>query len=187
MGTVRRLTDLAPAVLVPAAWAVTVGAVATPLVTDRTLLIALVVMDVLLVAFYLASRAAMTGPVLGAWRRVLLGGLGATLVGTAALALAPDAGVLVALPLYAWMVLPGLGYVRTWSAVEAALPRRIYLVAAVLSLAGALLYALAALGPGGARAPGLAGLLCVGVGQTLGIVTAAARNRRAGGRRRPAR
>lgn len=175
MRVARRFTDLGPAVMVPAAWAVTVGAVATPLVTDRTLLVALAVMDVLLVAFAIAARGKMTGPVLGAWRRVLLGGLAATLVGTAALAVAPDADPLVALPLYAWMVLPGLGYVRTWSAVGATGPRRVYLLSAVLSLAGALLYALASLA--GAGVVGLAGLLCVGVGQTAGIVTAAVRNR----------
>lgn len=177
MSVPRRLLDYGPAALVPAAWAVTAGAVATPLVSDRTLLVALVVMDALLVAFVLAARGAMTGPVLGAWRRVLLGGLAATLVGTAALAAAPGADALVALPLYAWMLLPGAGFVYTGARVEARGPRRVYAAAAFLSVAGALLYALAGAAPAAADATRLAALLGVGVGQTLGILTAAARNR----------
>lgn len=176
MRPTRLFTDFGPAVMVPAAWAVTAGAVATPLVTDRTVLIALVVMDLLLVGFALAARGAMTGPVLGAWRRVLLGGLAANLVGTAALAVDPD-GPLVALPLYAWMVLPAAGFVRTRARVAARGPRRVYLAAAVLSAGGALLHALAPVAPAGTDAVRLAALLGVGAGQTLGIVTAAARNR----------
>ena len=168
--------------LVPAAWGVAIGAIFTPLVTDRTLLIALVVMDLALVAFYLVSREAMTGPVLGTWQRVLLWGLAANLIGTAAMLVAPDVDLLVGLPLYAWMVLPGAGYVRTWSAVEAARPRGVYLLAAVLSLAGALLYAVAPLSPAGVETTGLVALLAVGVGQTAGIATAAIRNRRGHGR-----
>lgn len=180
MTAARRLTDVGPVALVPAAWAVAIGAIYTPVVTERTLLIALIVMDVTLVAFYLVSREAMTGPVLGAWQRVLLWGLGANLVGTAAMLLAPDATLLVGLPLYAWMVLPGAGYVRTWAAVGAALPRAVYLLAAVLSFAGALLYAVAPVSPLGARTTGLVALLAVGGGQTVGIATAAI-----GSRRRP--
>ena len=70
----RSLTDVGPAVLVAAAWTVTPGAHVTALVTRRTLFIALCVMDVLLVAFYLAARDEMTGPVLSLWLRVLWAG-----------------------------------------------------------------------------------------------------------------
>ncbi|MFB6304861.1 MAG: hypothetical protein ABEH47_06825 [Haloferacaceae archaeon] len=172
----RLATDVGPAGLVPAAWGLTVAAVFTPLVTDRTLLIALVVMDVLLAAFYVATRDEMTGPVLGAWRRVLVAGLAANLVGTAGLLVAPGARALLAVPLYAWMVLPGLGYVRTWRETPTGLPRALYGLSAAGSLVGAGLYAVAPLVAGGDGPAALAGLVAVGAGQTAGIVTAAVEN-----------
>lgn len=171
----RLATDVGPAGLVPAAWGLTLAAVFTPLVADRTLLIALVVMDVLLAAFYVATRGEMTGPVLGAWRRVLVAGLAANLVGTAGLVVVPEARALLAVTLYAWMVLPGLGYVRTWRATDEPRPRALYGLSAAGSLAGAGLFAVAPLGAA-PEATAFVGLLAVGVGQTAGIVTAAVRN-----------
>lgn len=169
---VGRLTDFGPTVLIPAAWTVTLAA-HRAVVARRTLLIALCVMDVLLVAFYLAGRAEMTGPVLGIWRRVLLAGFVATLAGTVDLAVGADSDPVALLTLYAWMVLPGAAYVATARAVETDPYRRVYLAGGTLSLVGAATYALAAVvGPWGV----VAGLATVGVGQTAGIVAAAVQN-----------
>lgn len=168
-----RLTDVGPAGLVPAAWLVTIGAHAG-FVTARTILIALVVMDVLLAAFFLASRGEMTG-VLGYWQAVIVAGLGANLVGTAAMALTP-ARPLLPVTLYAWMVLPGLAYVPTGRAHADRTLRRVYLLAAVLSVAGAGLYAVGHLGGVAPATTTVLGLAVVGVGQTAGIVTAVWQN-----------
>lgn len=170
----RSLTDVGPAVLVPAAWTVTLGAHVTALVTRRTLFVALCVMDVLLVAFYLAARDEMTGPVLSLWLRVLLGGLAATLLGTADMALDPGSDPLLPVTLAAWMVLPGVAYLLTGRAVATPAYRRVYLAGGLLSLAGAAAYALGS--AGGAVAGVVAGLVAVGVGQTAGIVAAAVQN-----------
>lgn len=178
-----RVTDVAPAGLVPAAWLVTVGA-HTGLVAARTVFVALVVMDLLLVAFFLASLGEMTG-ILGVWQSVIVAGLLATLAGTADMALSGGpAGVaflagsnpILPVTLYAWMVLPGLAYVPTGRAHERATLRRIYLVAAALSLAGAGLYAVGHLGGVSPTVTTLGGLAAVGLGQTAGIVTAALQN-----------
>ena len=126
----RSLTDVGPAVLVAAAWTVTPGAHVTALVTRRTLFIALRVVDVPLVAFYLAARDEMTGPVLSLWLRVLLGGLVATLLGTADMALDPGSDPLLPVTLAAWMVLPGVAYLLTGRAVATPTYRRVYLAGA---------------------------------------------------------
>lgn len=174
----RLVTAVAPVVLVPAAWVLAGAAVFTPLVTDRTFLVALVVMDVLLAGFYLATRRAMVGLVLGRWRRILVAGLLANLVGTVGLLVVPGERMLLAVPLYAWMVLPGLGYVRTYRMTERGLSRTVYLLAAAGSVGGAVLYAVAPLSPVETTTMALVGLGCVGVGQTVGIVTAAVGNLR---------
>ncbi len=173
MGT---LTDVGPAGLVPAAWTVTIGAHYTTLVPERTLLIALGVMDVLMIAFLLAGYAEMDGPVLSVWRNVLAVGLVVTLAGTVGLAMDPNRAALVAISLYGWMVLPGFAYVRTGSLTAATPARYVYVVAAGASLGGAGLYAVGHLG---GVAPSLTiflGLVVVGLGQTTGIVTAAWEN-----------
>jgi hypothetical protein len=172
MGT---LTDVGPAGLVPAAWLVTAGAHVS-LVTERTLLIALLVMDALLVAFVVASRGEMTGSVLPIWRRVLLAGLVVTLAGTAGLAADPNLRPLVAVGLYGWLVLPGLAYVGTGRAHPPGRYRRLYLAAAALSLAGTGIYAVGHLGGVAPTAATLAGLGVAGAGQTAGIVAAAYQN-----------
>lgn len=176
-----RLTDVAPAGLVPAAWLVTIGA-HTGFVSARTVFVALVVMNVLLVAFFLASLGDMTG-VLRVWQSVIVAGLIATLAGMADMALSGGstgvlAGANPVLPvtLYAWMLLPGLAYVPTGRAHERASLRRIYLAAAALSLAGVGLYALGHLGGVSPTPAMVGGLAAVGVGQTAGIATAARQN-----------
>jgi hypothetical protein len=173
MGT---LTDVGPAGLVPAAWTVTIGAHTSSLVSERTLLIALSVMDVLLLAFLLAAYAEMDGPVLRAWRGVLAGGFLVTLAGTVGLALDPNQPVLLAVSLYGWMVLPGLAYVRTGRMVTETPARYVYVAAAGTSLAGAVLYAVGHLGSVEPAVTTVVGLAVVGIGQTAGIVTAAAQN-----------
>ena len=170
-----RLTDVGPAGLVPAAWLVTIGAHRS-LVSERTLLIALGVMDVLLLAFIVASRGEMTGPVLPIWRRVLLAGFAVTVAGTAGLALDPNQAVLTGVGLYGWILLPGVAYVQTGLAHPPGRYRRVYLAAAALTLAGGLVYAAGHLGAIAPETTTVAGLAVVGVGQTAGIVAAAVQN-----------
>jgi hypothetical protein len=170
-----RLTDVGPAGLVPAAWLVTIAAHRS-LVTERTLLIALVVMDVLLLAFIVASRGEMTGAVLPIWRRVLVVGFVVTVAGTAGLALDPNQPILTAIGLYGWIALPAVAYVQTGQAHESELYRRLYVAAGILSLAGGVVYALGHLGSVSPGVTILLGLAVVGVGQTVGIVSAALQN-----------
>lgn len=170
-----RLTDVGPAGLVPAAWLVTAGAHRS-LVSERTLLIALGVMDVLLLAFIVASRGEMTGPVLPIWRRVLVGGFAVTVAGTAGLALDPSQALLTGIGLYGWMLLPGVAYVQTGLAHAPGRYRRVYLAAATLSLSGSLVYAVGHLGDIAPGTATVAGLAVVGAGQTAGIVAAAVQN-----------
>lgn len=171
-----RVTDIAPAGLVPAAWLVTAGA-HQGAVSERTLLIALVVMDVLLAAFIVAGASEMTGPVLRVWRWVLVAGLPLTLAGTLGLWLSPPNEALLGASLYGWMVLPGVAYLRTSTLVADAPFRQVYFAAGALSVAGAVVYAVAiANGTGVGPEWLLAGLAAVGVGQSLGMVTAAVQN-----------
>jgi len=170
-----RVTDLAPAGMVPAAWLLTVAAHAA-LVSDRTLLIGLGVMDLLLVAFAVASTGEMTGPVLAAWRQVLLSGLLATLLGTVDLLVDPTNNPALPVTLYAWFLLPGVAYVRTGRATARSPYRELYLAAAALTLFGTGAYSLAFVGIGGGWAATVGGLAVVGVGQTVGIVAAAVQN-----------
>ena len=171
-----RVTDLAPAGLVPAAWLVTAGA-HQGAVSERTLLIALVVMDVLLVAFIVAGAAEMTGPVLRIWRLVLFAGLPLTFAGTVGLWLSPPNEALLGVALYGWMLLPGAAYLRTGNLVTGAPFRQAYFLAGVLSVAGAVVYAAAASnGMGVGPEWVLTGLAGVGVGQSVGMVAAAVQN-----------
>lgn len=170
----RSLTDVGPAVLVPAAWTVTLAA-HLGTVSRRTLFIALCVMDVLLVAFAVVSREEMTGPVLGVWQRVLLVGLVATVAGTVDMALGQGSDPVALVTLLVWMVVPAVAYVLTGRAVETPPYRRVYVLGGTLSLVGAVVYALEPAGLAGESAV-VAGLALVGVGQTAGIVTAAVQN-----------
>lgn len=171
-----RITDIAPAGLVPAAWLVTAGAHRSA-VSERTLLVALVVMDVLLAAFIVAGAAEMDGPVLRVWRVVLFAGLPLTLAGTVGLWLSPPNEVLLGLSLYGWMLLPGAAYLQTGTLVPDAPFRQVYVLAGVLSLAGAVVSAAAT---GNVMGVGpewlLVGLAVVGLGQSVGMVTAAVQN-----------
>lgn len=170
-----RVTDLAPAGMVPAAWGLTLAAHAA-LVSDRTLLIGLVVMDVLLVAFAVASTGQMTGPVLPAWRQVLLAGLLANLLGTADMLVDPASNPALPVTLYAWMLLPGVAYVGTGRATTESPYREVYLLAAGLTLAGAAIYSVPFLGLADGAGLTVSGLVVLGLGQTAGIVAAAVQN-----------
>lgn len=169
----RSLTDVGPGLLVPAAWTVTLLA-HLGTVSRRTLLIALVVMDVLLVAFAVVSRDEMTGPVLGIWQRVLLVGLVATVAGTADLAFRLG-GALALGTLFVWMVVPGVAYVLTGREVPTPAYRRVYFGGGACSLVGAAVYALTPAGVAGEWAV-VSGLALVGVGQTAGILAAVVQN-----------
>jgi hypothetical protein len=169
------LKDVGPAGLVPAAWIFAAAAV-LGLVTARTVLIAMVVMDVLLVTFFVTTLSEMTGPVLSAWQRVLAVGAVVNVLGTLDLIVTPGGGSLAALALYAWIALPAAAYARTWTVMSGPTYRHVYLVGAALSLLG-----LAVFAAGGAAllddvAVAVAGLAVVGLGQTAGIVTAALQN-----------
>jgi hypothetical protein len=168
-----RVTDLAPAGLVPAAWLVTAGA-HRGLVAERTLLIALVVMDALMLAFLIAGRDELTGPVLHIWRRVLVAGFVATVAGTVGLWLRPNNGLLLSVALYGWMVLPAMAYLQTGQLVPDRPYRPVYRLAGAGSALGALAYAggHAGLLPAGTAA----GLALVGLSQSVGMVTAAVQN-----------
>lgn len=165
----RTLTDVAPAVLVPAAWAVALAA-RVDLLSRNTLGIALAVMTVLLGIFAVVAREELTGPVLGIWRGVLVLGFVITLVGTVDLAVAPAADPALAVTLYGWMVVPALAYVATAESVEKPFST-VYLAGAILSLAGTGTYALA-----GSEVDAAVGLVVVGLGQTAGIVAAVLQN-----------
>lgn len=166
---VRGLSAYGPTALVPAAWTFTLAAV-TGTITERTVLIGLGVMSALLAVFFLTTLSAMRGPVLETWQRVLFGGLLVNLVGLGALLGVLDAG-LAALPVYAWMVFPGVAYVLTWRAVDATPLRSVYLAGAVASGLGAL-----GVAAGGRGVIGLGAFVVVGIGQTAGIVAAAYQN-----------
>lgn len=170
------LTDVVPAWLVPAAWVLAILAHVTSLVSDRTLLLALGGMTVLLLAVLVAAYDEMDGPVLRAWRWVLVAGVVVTLVGAAGLAVDPTRTPLLAVALYGWMVLPGLAYVRTAEVVVATPARYVYVAAAGASLGGAVMYAIGHLGGFEPPVTTFVGLVVVGVGQTAGIVTATYRN-----------
>lgn len=171
----RSLTDVAPAVLVPAAWTLTLGAHVSPLVSRHVLLIGLSVMTVLLGAFAVVARGKMTGPVLAVWQGVVVVGFLITLVGAVDLAVTPDADPLVPVTLYGWMAVPALAYVATAAEMEPPF-NRIYLGGAVLALAGAATYGLA-----GSDVDAAVGIAAVGLGQTAGIVTAVYQNPGTGG------
>ncbi|PSQ16383.1 hypothetical protein BRD00_11925 [Halobacteriales archaeon QS_8_69_26] len=164
----RRVRETAPVGLVPAAWTVvTLAHLGT--VTEETLLIAHVVMDVLLLAFAALSWSDMTEGALRAWRTVLVAGFVFTLTGTYGLAAGGPTTVL-AVTVYAWMLLPAAALFYTGQLVPPEDGPRIYTSGAILSAVGAVLY----LGTYvGADVATVGGLALVGVGQTAGIVNAA--------------
>jgi hypothetical protein len=164
-----RPRERGPALLVPLAWGLVAVADATPLVATRTLAIAHGVMAVLLAAFLASSWRAMAAGTLAVWRTVIALGLVATLVGAADLALDPGTNPWLAVPLYAWILLPAAGLVLTGRAVSRT--PGLYLGGGALAALGGLAHAAATAGL--LPVPPAVGLVAVGVGQTVGMVAAA--------------
>jgi hypothetical protein len=162
----RRLREIGPVALIPLAWGF-VTAAHLGSVTDRTLLIAHVVMSVLLAGFAVTGRADMREGVLLAWWRVIATGFFAAASGVAGFVLGVDA--LLAVALYGWMLLPVGGLVYTARQMDE--PGLVYYGGGALCVTGAVVYAL---GSGGTTAV-VSGLAAVAVGQTAPIVDAAFR------------
>lgn len=166
----RRLRKNGPILLVPLAWTfVTVAHFG--LVARETVVIAHVVMTTVFVVFTAASWSEMRTGVLYAWQVVLLVGTGVTLVGLAALAVAPAYTEPVAVMLSAWMLAPAAAYVYTARNVDADTAPAVYQFAAILSVAGWIVYFCGPLVGLGTTAA-VAGLTLVNVGQTAGIANA---------------
>ena len=165
----RSVRDLAPTVLVPAAWLAAGGAHAELLSTDG-LFIAHLVMAVFITVFVLTGWRSMGTGALRAWRVVLVAGFFLTVSGIAGFALSEFETPLLAVSLIGWMLLPAVGLGATGDALIETGFHPIYHGGAGLSVIGAGLYV-----------SGLAieftpllfvGMFCVGVGQTAGIVHA---------------
>lgn len=154
------LREYGPVLLVPAAW-LTASLTITGRLGTQPLLVAHAVMAVVLVAFVASSWDVMdTDPVLRLWRGVMLGGIVATLAGVTAF-LVPVCDCLFSVTLAYWMAAPGIALAITaaWTPDGS----RDYAIASVLSLLGLTFFT--------TYSP--IGLLLVGAGQTMGIVTAA--------------
>ena len=166
----RRLRENGPVLLVPAAWTLaTLGHAG--LVETRTVFIAHLVMDVVLIAFAGLSWSDMAEGTLRVWRTVLVAGLGVTLVGTVGFLLTPPNSTLLAVAVVGWMLLPAAGLWLTGRDVPAGEAPRVYTAGAVLSLLGAVVYLPAFLGFLSIEAFLLA-LTLTNVGQTAGIANA---------------
>jgi len=163
----RRLRENGPVVLVPLAWTFATAAHLDVLAL-RTVLIAHLVMDAIIAAFTVLSWREMTDGVLLVWKRVLLAGLGITLVGTAGLLTDPPTTVLLTAAVVGWMLAPAAGLVATGRRVD----RRpaVYTVGGTLSGLGAGAYVAGVSAAGSMLV--LTGLTLANVGQTAGIVAA---------------
>ncbi|WP_299332138.1 hypothetical protein [Haloplanus sp.] len=159
----RRLRETAPAALVPLAWTV-VAAAHADAVTARAIFVAHVVMSLFLTTFVVTGWREMADGVLRTWRTIITAGLGVTLLGVTGFVV--DTTPLLAVSLYAWMVLPAFGLLYTGRAVGDPAPA--YLAGGAVALLGPVVYA---------TTPSLTlpALTLVGVGQTAGIVDAVVR------------
>ncbi len=165
----RRFRENGPALLVPAAWIVVAG-VTAGIVSEHALFVAHVVMSVLLAGFVVASWNEMSSGVLRAWKLVILAGTPATVAGVFGF-LARDGAVslpaetLLAVALYAWILLPAVGFFYTARRVSDT--SLAYDVGWVCSVAGAVGVTLA-----GVPIETVSALAVVGAGQTMGIAAA---------------
>lgn len=164
----RPLRENGPVVLVPLAWTFAITA-HLDLLALRTVLIAHVVMDTVLVAFTVLSWSEMRSGVLRAWKLVLLAGLALTLAGTAGLLVRPPALSVLWLTVVGWLLVPAAGLAYTGRRVDRS--PRAYTAGAALSVLGAVVYAASPVLTGDALSL-VAGLAIAGVGQTAGIVVA---------------
>jgi hypothetical protein len=166
------IRDNGPTLLVPAAWLAAAAAVAGVL-GETGMLIAHAVMASFITFFAVTGWSAMSTGAFRAWRMVMVLGLPVTLAGLAGFFVDSGESALWSVSLVGWMVLPASGLAYT--AREMPEARRLYGATALLSLAGAVV-AVAALLLG--EDPVLfAGIGLVALGQTMGIVDAARRDR----------
>jgi len=164
----RRLRENGPVVLVPLAWTFAIAA-HLDVLAIRTVLIAHVVMDVILLAFVALSWTDMRSGVLRAWKLVILVGFVLTTIGTVGLLQTPPTEPLLVLTVVGWLLVPAAGLAYTGQHV--ARSPRVYTTGAALSVLGALVYAVAPVFDGGTTGL-VAGLAVAGLGQTAGIVAA---------------
>lgn len=174
MTILRTGRDVAPALLVPAAWTAT-GAVHADVMGEDGLFIAHLVMAGFIAVFAVSGWRAMSTGALRTWRTVLVVGLGLTLAGIGGFVTATNA--LQAISIVGWMLLPAAGLADTGRRlVDGAL---VYYGGATVAVLGGLLY-LGAVGVGGGDLSlELIGIATVGVGQTAGILEASLRDRSA--------
>jgi len=158
-----------PIVLVPAAWGV-VGAAHLGVVSNRTLLIAHVVMAVIILIFTFLSWNEMSDGVLWAWRGVLAAGVFLTTAGALGLYGMPYSRALLSVGLYGWMLTPAAGLAYTARESEAQYATYASAIGSLLSIVGAGVYAASSVGI--VPLPVTAAIAVVGVGQTLGIADA---------------
>jgi len=163
----RRLRENGPVVLVPLAWTFATAA-HLDLLALRTVLIAHLVMDAIIATFTVLSWREMREGVLLVWRRVLVVGLGVTLVGTGALLADPPVEVLLSATVVGWMLVPAAGLVATGRRIDRR--PRAYTLGGALSAVGAAVYVGGVAGPLSTLV--LAGLTMANAGQTAGIVAA---------------
>jgi hypothetical protein len=174
----RRLRENGPGLLVPLAWTF-VTAAHLDLVATRTLLIAHVVMDVLLLAFAVLSYDDMREGVLRVWLAVIVVGLVITVAGTASFFFTEPLSVtqpamrstLQTLAVAGWMFVPAVALVYTGLETPAGEAGWVYTAGGGLSLLGLLVY-LGSLTTTGSTTVLIAGLTLVNVGQTAGILNA---------------
>ena len=138
---------------------------------ERSVLIAHLVMDVILLAFVGLSWNEMSEGVLSAWRTVILLGTLVTLAGTASFLIEPATATLQTISVVGWMILPAWGLWVTGQRVPADERGEVYTAGAAVSLVGAVVYLTGSIA-GGVLAGWLVGIALVGVGQSAGIVLA---------------
>jgi len=126
------------------------------------------VMDAIIATFTVLSWREMREGVLLVWRRVLVVGLGVTLVGTGALLADPPVEVLLSATVVGWMLVPAAGLVATGRRIDRR--PRAYTLGGALSAVGAAVYVGGVAGPLSTLV--LAGLTMANAGQTAGIVAA---------------
>ena len=166
----RRLREIGPALLIPAAWGTTTAA-HLDIVTRRPVFVMHGVMCVLLVAFVGASWREMETGVLRTWRRVILAGTPVAFAGLAGFVVPAGSRALFAVSISGWVLIPAAGFVSTARQVPAG--ASIYRGGATLCVLGAVLYASGTVFGYGALS--IAGLGSVAVGQTAGILDAVLR------------
>lgn len=169
-----RVREYGPVGLVPLAWGFTAAA-HLGYVGEHPLFVAHVVMVVLLASFAALSWTEMSEGALRAWRTVVTAGVGVTALGLLSFRVsARPAGALRAGAVVGWMLLPAWGLTDTARRTPGLGFARVYLGAAMASVAGATLavFGLASWVPAAGWVV-LAGIAVTGVGQTASIVAAA--------------